>query len=69
MIFLFVLWNLYIYTILRAHKNTWYYGIMYLRKVRMVTYSKSKDQLGKVVNLAGGQLKVEKYFFPIPVRA
>ena len=54
---------------LGAHKNTWYYGIMYLRKVRMVTYSKSKDQLGKVVNLAGGQLKVEKYFFPIPVRA
>ena len=28
----------------------------------MVTYSKSKDQLGKVVNLAGGQLKVENIF-------
>ena len=36
----------------------------------MVTYSKiNKDQLGKVVNLAGGQLKVENLFFPTPVRA
>ena len=32
----------------------------------MVTYSKGKDQLGKVVNLAGGQLEGGNDFFPYP---
>ena len=33
------------------------------------TYSKGKDQPGKVANLARGQLSREMYFFPFPVRA
>ena len=33
------------------------------------TYSKSKDQSGKVVNLARGQLNRENKYFSVPVRA
>ena len=32
----------------------------------VITYSKGKDQLGKVDNLARGQLNRESYFFPCP---
>ena len=34
-----------------------------------ITYSKSKDQLGKVVNPARGQLNRENEYLPVPVRA
>ena len=34
-----------------------------------ITYSKGKDQPGKVANPARGQLNRENYFFPVPVRA
>ena len=37
--------------------------------VRMTTYSKSKDQLGKDDNPARGQLNRENEYFPVPVRA
>ena len=33
------------------------------------TYSKSKDQPGKVANPARGQLTEKKEYFPVPVRA
>ena len=33
------------------------------------TYSKSKDQMDKVANLARGQLNKENEYFPVPVRA
>ena len=33
------------------------------------TYSKNKDQPGKVANLACGQLNSKNEFFPVPVRA
>ena len=33
------------------------------------TYSKNKDQLEKVDNLARGQLNKENEYFPVPVRA
>ena len=33
------------------------------------TYSKSKDQPGKVANPARGQLSRENEYFPVPVRA
>ena len=33
------------------------------------TYSKSMDQLGKVANLARGQLDRENVYFPLRVRA
>ena len=33
------------------------------------TYSRSKDQPGKVANPARGQLNREKGYFPVPVRA
>ena len=40
------------------------------REVCMViTFSKSKNQLGKVTNLARGQLNRENGYFPVPVRA
>ena len=32
----------------------------------VITYSKSKDQPGKVANPARGQLNREKYYFPVP---
>ena len=34
----------------------------------VITYSKGKDQPGKVVNPARGQLNRENVFFPVPVR-
>ena len=34
-----------------------------------ITYSKCKDQPGKVVNPSRGQLNRENGFFPVPVRA
>ena len=34
-----------------------------------ITYSKSKDQPGKVANPARGQLNRENEHFPVPVRA
>ena len=40
---------------------------MYLCMV--ITYSKSKDQPGKVANPASGQLNRENEYFPVPVRA
>ena len=33
------------------------------------TYGKSKDQPGKVANLARGQLNTKNEYFPVPVRA
>ena len=35
----------------------------------VITYSKSKDQPVKVVDLARGQLNRENEYFPVPVRA
>ena len=35
----------------------------------VITHSKGKDQSGKVVNSARGQLNRENDFFPVPVRA
>ena len=35
----------------------------------VITYSKGKDQSGKVVNPAHGQLNRENKLFPVPVRA
>ena len=35
----------------------------------VITYSKSKDQPGKVANPARGQLNRENDYFPVPVRA
>ena len=35
----------------------------------VLTYSKSKDQPGKVANPARGQLSKENEYFPVPVRA
>ena len=35
----------------------------------VITYSKSKDQLGKVANLARGQMDRENEYFSVPVRA
>ena len=35
----------------------------------VITYSKDKDQPGKVANPARGQLNRENIFFPVPVRA
>ena len=35
----------------------------------VITYSKGKDQPGKVANFARGQLNRENVFSPIPVRA
>ena len=35
----------------------------------VITYSKSKDQPGKVTNPARGQLNRENEYFPVPVRA
>ena len=35
----------------------------------VITYSKGKDQPGKVANPARGQLDRENEFFPVPVRA
>ena len=34
-----------------------------------ITYSKGKDQPGKIANPARGQLNRENIFFPVPVRA
>ena len=41
--------------------------IMYVCMV--ITYSKGKDQSGKVANPARGQLNRENAFFPVPLRA
>ena len=35
----------------------------------VITYSKGKDQPGKVANPASGQLNRENDFFPVPARA
>ena len=35
----------------------------------VITYSKVKDQPGKVANPAHGQLNRENEYFPVPVRA
>ena len=35
----------------------------------VITYSKGKDQLGKVANPARGQLNRENEYFPVHVRA
>ena len=35
----------------------------------VITYSKGKDQPGKIANPARGQLNREKCVFPVPVRA
>ena len=35
----------------------------------VMTYSKSKDQPGKIANPASGQLNKGKRIFPVPVRA
>ena len=35
----------------------------------VITFSKSKNQLGKVANPARGQLNWENEYFPVPVRA
>ena len=35
----------------------------------VITHSKAKDQPGKVVNPARGQLKRENVFSPVPIRA
>ena len=40
--------------------NIFMYGV--------ITYSKGKDQPGKVANPARGQLNCENIFFPVPVR-
>ena len=34
-----------------------------------ITYSKSRDEPGKIANFAGGQLNRENKYFPVPVRA
>ena len=38
-------------------------------RVRVITRSKSKDQLGKVANSARCQLNGKNELFPVPVRA
>ena len=43
------------------------YSCMYVCMV--ITYSKGKDQPGKVANLTRGQLNRENEHFPVPVRA
>ena len=43
------------------------YVFMYVYMV--ITYSKGKDQPGKVANPARGQLNRENEFFPVPVHA
>ena len=35
----------------------------------VITYSKGKDQLGKVANPARSRLHKENEYFPVPVRA
>ena len=35
----------------------------------VITYSKGKDQPGKVANPARGQLNRENEYFPVPIRA
>ena len=40
---------------------------MYVRMV--ITYSKGKDQPGKIANPARGQLNRENGYFPVRVRA
>ena len=44
------------------------YDCMQLKQLA-ITYSKGKDQPGKVANPARGQLNRENDFFPVPVRA
>ena len=43
------------------------YVCMYVCMV--ITYSKGKDQPGKVANPTRGQVKRENEYFPVPVRA
>ena len=43
------------------------YCSMYICMV--ITYSKGKDQPGKVANPARGQLNRNNEYFPVPVRA
>ena len=37
--------------------------------IMVITYSKGKDQPGKVTNPARGQLNRENEYFPFPIRA
>ena len=54
------------FEILAALQTVW----MYLCTVIIITtYSKGKDQPGKVANPARGQLNRENEYFPVPVRA
>ena len=42
---------------------------MYVCMYMAITYSKGKDQPGKVANPARGRLNMENEHFPVPVRA
>ena len=44
-------------------------GAVFMYVCMVITYSKGKDQPGKVANPARGQLNKENYFSPVPVRA
>ena len=42
---------------------------VFMHVCRVISYSKGIDQPGKVANPARGQLKSEKLYSPVPVRA
>ena len=56
--------------VIYLHPSTAIFYLLPSDKVCMViTYSKSKDQPGKIVNPARGQLNRETVYFPVRVRA
>ena len=56
--------------VIYLHPPTSFLYLLPLDKICMViTYSKSKDQAGKIDNPARGELNREKLYFPVRVRA
>ena len=53
-----------------SHIHYWYeVGMLNIHICMVITYSRSKDQPGKVTSRAGDQLNGGKQYFPVPVRA